>query len=101
MADRTQRFALISRFEKACKDREYPRALLNKNKEQWSADALLESYTFDELLEAMRYYFVVNSRPTWGNFANNVDKVLSAMETNHQDELLRAEMREKAKQWLT
>ena len=100
MADRKIRFMVISKFEKACKDHGLQRPVLNKNREQWAADALLESYRLDEIDSAMEYYFQINDRPTWGWFANNVDKLLMAIDVKRQDDEFRAEMREKAKGWL-
>lgn len=101
MADRTIRFMIISKFEKACKDHGFAKPTLNKNREQWAADALLESYRLDEITDAMEYYFTVSSRPTWGFFANNVDRLLAAEETKRQDDAFRAEQRKKAEAWLT
>lgn len=101
MADRTVRFMVLSRFEKACKDAGFPKPTLNKNKEQWAADALLESYRLDEIQSAMEYYMQVTQNPRWGWFANNIDRLLDAMEEARKDAEFRAEMREKAKAWQT
>ena len=101
MADRKIRFMVISKFEKACKDHGISKPPLNKNKEQWAADAILESFRLDEIDEAMAYYFKINQRPTWPWFVNNVDKLLLAIDVKKQDEEFRAGQREKAKQWLT
>jgi hypothetical protein len=100
VADRKERFALVSLFEKHCKMNDVAKPILNKNKEQWAADALLESFTFDELSDAMRYYFKVNQRPTWSWYSNNVEKIIAAEEADRQDKEFRAEMREKAKEWM-
>jgi hypothetical protein len=48
----------------------------------------------------MRYYFKVNQRPTWSWYSNNVEKIISAEEAEKQDKEFRAEMREKAKEWM-
>lgn len=101
MVDRKERFALLSRFEKYCKDNGIPLAAINKYNEQWAADALLESFTFDQLNKAMQYYFSINARPTWKGFANNADRLLQSMQAKVDDEQFRAEMRQKAKEWLS
>lgn len=101
MVDRKDRFVLLSLFDKHCRLRGIEKPNLNKNKEQWAADALLESYTIDQLDNAMRYYFMVNSRPTWSWYANNVDKIFAAAEADRQDKELRKQMRERAKEWLS
>jgi hypothetical protein len=101
MADRKIRFMVISKFEQKCKQHGRQRPVINKNREQWAADALLESYRLDVLETAMDYYLKVNDRPTWSWFAGNVDKLLMAIEIKKQDDEFRAKMREKAKLWLT
>jgi len=100
MADRKERFALVSLFEKHCKINGISKPVLNKNKEQWAADGLLESFTFDQLSDAMRYYFMINSKPTWSWYSNNVEKIIAAEEAVRQDKEFRAEMREKAREWI-
>jgi hypothetical protein len=100
MADRKDRFALISKFEQFCRNNNVPVPTLNKYNEQWAADALLESFSFNELKNAMQYYFSINVRPTWKGFANNADKLLQSMQAKKDDEEFRAEMRRKAKEWL-
>jgi hypothetical protein len=100
MADRTVRFMIISRFEKACKDHGHQKPTLNKNKEQWAADALLESYRIDEIQEAMDHYLAINERPSWNRFVHNVDGILAAIDSKKQDDIFRAEMREKGRAWL-
>ena len=101
MADRKLRYALISKFEDRLIMNGIPKPNMNRNKEQWTADALLESYDFDDIVSAMDYYCKVNERPNWTWFGYNVDKVMVAMEKKQQDEEFRAEMRKKAKEWLT
>lgn len=101
MADRKIRFMVISKFEKACRDNGIARPAINKNREQWAADALLESYRLDEIDEALDYYFKVNSSPKWSWFANNMDKILAAIDAKREDEEFRAEQRKRAQAWLT
>jgi hypothetical protein len=100
MADRKYRFALISKFEKKCRDQSLSVPTLNKHKEQWAADDLLESYDDPDLNSAMDYYFNINPRPTWKGYCNNVDRLLSSMKAKKADEEFRADMRQKAKEWL-
>ena len=101
MVDRKDRFILLSLFEKHCRLNGMPKPNLNKNKEQWAADALLESFTFEQLDNAMKYYFTVNSKPTWSWYSNNVEKIIVAAEAYNQDKEFRAQMRAKAKEWLS
>lgn len=100
MADRKDRFAIISKFEQHCRKSNVPVPQINKYNEQWASDALLESFPYQDILDAMEYYFQINRRPTWKGFANNADRLLQSMRLKKEDEEFRAEMRRKAKEWL-
>lgn len=101
MAERKNRFALISKFEQLCKLNGHQRPTLNRYKEQWAADDLLESWDDPQLYSAMEYYFKVNNTPTWKGYCNNVDRLLQSMKAQEEDAAFRAAMREKAKEWLS
>jgi hypothetical protein len=101
MVDRKERFALLSRYEKYCKQNNIVMPTMNKYNEQWAADALLESFTFDEIDSAMQYYFSINPNPTWKGFANNVDRLIQSRTAKEEDDKLRAERRAKAREWLS
>ena len=101
MADRKDRFAILSRYEKHCKINNLPTPNLNKYNEQWAADALAESFPIGDIYDAMEYYFSINPKPTWKGFANNVDRLLQSKVEKEQDDRLRAERRAKAKEWLS
>jgi hypothetical protein len=100
MAERKNRFALISRFEKLCKINGYDRPTLNKHREQWAADDLLESWDDPQLYSAMEYYFKINGSPTWRGYCSNVDRLLQSIKAKEEDEKFRAQMRLKAREWL-
>lgn len=100
MADRKNRFAILSKFEQHCKKNNISHPQINKYNEQWASDALLESFSYEEILDAMEYYFKINGRPTWKGFANNADRLLQSMRLKKEDEDFRAEMRKKAREWL-
>jgi hypothetical protein len=101
MADRKSRFAVLSRYEKHCKISGLPQINMNKYNEQWAADALLESFSMEDIYGAMEYYFAINSNPTWKGFANNVDRLLQSKAAREEDDRLRAERRKQAKEWLS
>lgn len=101
MADRKDRFALLSKFEQYCKKNNIRPPQINKYNEQWASDALLESFSFKEIVDAMEYYFQINNRPTWKGFANNVDRLIQSMQAKIVDDEFRKEMRKKAKEWLS
>ena len=101
MADRKERFAVLSRFEKHCKLKNLPPLNMNKYNEQWAADALLESFPIQKIYDVMEYYFSINQSPTWKGFANNVDRLIQSKAAKEEDDKLRAERRAKAKEWLS
>jgi len=101
MADRKERFAVLSRFEKHWRSTELPPLQINKYNEQWAADALLESFSIHEIYDSMEYYFSINPRPTWKGFANNLDRLIQSRAAKEEDDRLRAERRAKAKEWLS
>lgn len=101
MADRKERFAILSRYEKHCKIKGIPNPVINKYNEQWAADALIESFPIGVIYDAMEYYFSINSHPTWKGFANNVDRLIQSKAAKEEDDRLRAERRAKAKEWLS
>ena len=101
MAEKKNRFALISKFESMCKINGYQKPVLNKHKEQWAADDLLESWDGPEIYSAMEYYFQVNNSPSWKGFCNNVDRLLQSKAEKEEDDRLRAERRIQAKEWLS
>lgn len=100
MSDRKNRFALISKFEQLCKLKGLQRPTLNRYKEQWAADDLLESWDDPDVYRAMEYYFQINNAPTWKGFCNNVDRLLQSMQAKKEDDEFRAQMRQKAREWL-
>lgn len=100
MVDRKYRFAVLSRFEKLVKTYGYEPVVINKYNEQWAADALLESIDIEDIYDAMDYYFKINPRPTWKGFANNVDRLIQSKKDKEEDERLRAERRQMAKEWM-
>lgn len=101
MADRKNRFAVLSTYEKHCKMNSLPSPNINKYNEQWAADALLESFPTEEIYSAMDYYFSINQRPTWRGFANNVDRLIQSKKEKEEDNQARLERRVKAKEWLS
>ena len=101
MADRKNRFAVLSRYEKHCRVNGLPEPNINKYNEQWAADALLESFPIEDIYDSMEYYFSINPHPTWKGFANNIDRLLQSKAAKEEDDKMRAERRAKAKEWLS
>ena len=101
MAERKDRFALLSRYSKLHTIKHQAKPQLNLNVEQWAADALIESYGLQACYDLLEYYFQVSPNPTWKYFANYAQEIIDRQEQYKQDLVERAERREKAKKWLS
>lgn len=99
--ERKDRMALLSRYSKLHAARYKEKPLLNLNVEQWSADALIESYGLPFCYDLLEYYFEVSQSPTWKYFANYADKIIELREDYKRDLKERAERRKAAKVWLS
>jgi hypothetical protein len=101
MADRKERFALLSRYSKLHTAKYEARPQINLNVEQWAADALIESYGLQECYDLMQYYFDVAPSPTWKYFAHYAQDIIDRKEQYKQDLLERQQRRQLAKKWLS
>jgi hypothetical protein len=101
MADRKDRFALLSRYSKLHAARYEARPQINLNVEQWAADALIESYTLQYCYDLLQYYFDVAQTPNWKYFANYAQDIIDRRNQYSQDILDRQQRRIAAKKWLS
>jgi hypothetical protein len=101
VADRKDRMALLSRYNKFYLKRYEQKSNLNINVEQWAADALIESYGISECYELLEYYFSIAQEPSWNYFAYNAEKILNGRLDVQQDLKERIERRELARKWLS
>ena len=93
--------ALLSRFDKHYKFKLEQKPQYNKWVEQWSADALIESYGLDKCYELLEYYFDITPHPSWNHFAYIADDILERIQEQEKDLNERQKRREKAKEWLS
>jgi len=100
MADRKDRMALLSRYQKLHTLRYKEKPSHNLNKEQWSADMLIESYGLPFCYDLLEYYFESAQSPDWRYFANYAEEILKSKARIDQDTIERAERRRLAKEWL-
>jgi hypothetical protein len=101
MADRKDRMALLSRFNKFYLQRYEQKSNMNLNVEQWAADALIESYGISDCYDILEYYFSIAQEPSWNYFAYNTEKIINGKKETEQDKIDRAERRRMAKEWLS
>ena len=90
MAERKDRMALLSRFNKLYLQRYEQKSNMNLNVEQWAADGLVESYGVSECYDLLDYYF-----------AYNAEKILNGKLEVEQDKNERLERRNIARKWLS
>ena len=101
MADRKDRMALLSRFNKLYLQRYEQKSNMNLNVEQWAADGLVESYGLPQCYDLVDYYFGIAQEPNWNFFAYNAEKILNGKIDKEQDDKDRIQRRLKAKEWLS
>ena len=101
MADRKDRMALLSRFNKFYLQRYEQKSNMNLNVEQWAADALVESYGIAQCYDILEYYFSIAQEPSWNYFAYNAEKIINGKAEVEQDKKERQERRKLAKEWLS
>jgi hypothetical protein len=99
MADKKLRFALLDQFKKKLTTINKAQDI-NLYSQQWAADALIESYGYDNCIEIMDYYFIISASPDWTWFTYNYEKVLQSKRLEDEDMQLRAKLRAGAKKWL-
>ena len=101
MAERKDRMALLSRYNKLYLQRYEKKSNINLNVEQWASDALVESYGISACYDLLEYYFSISQDPTWNFFAYNAEKILNGKLDKEQDDKERIERRARAKEWLS
>ena len=101
MAERKDRMALLSRYNKLHLQRYEQKSNLNLNVEQWAADALVESYGISACYDLLDYYFQIAQNPSWNFFAYNAQEILNGRMAIEQDLKERAERRKLAREWLS
>ena len=101
MAERKDRMALLSRYNKFYMQRYERKSNINLNVEQWAADALVESYGLPQCYDLLDYYFKIAEEPSWSHFAYNAEKILNGkldVERDLEDRKIRREL---ARKWLS
>lgn len=75
---------------------------LNRNTAKWAARDIIDSFGYDECINAVNWYFSVkDSGYDWNWFVNNTEKLLEARQDYNDDLEFRKQMRQKAKEWLS
>ena len=101
MAERKDRMALLSRYNKLHLQKYQVKNSMNLNVEQWASDALVESYGISQCYDLLDYYFKIAENPSWNYFTYNAEKILSGKLEVDQDIKDRTERRTLARKWLS
>lgn len=99
MAEKKYRFAILTKFKKLLSERNIY-SDINIYSQQWAADAMIESYGYEETIDAIEYYFKISASPDWNWFAYNSEKVIQSKRSEEEDRIIRAKLRAGAKKWL-
>lgn len=97
-ADSKQPYALLSLYEKLYTERYNKASRLNKFKEKWAMQDVIESVGYDRARELLEYYFRVTKQGhpiQW--FFYNFDRLDDMLLQSQEDELRRKKMREATK----
>ena len=97
-ADSKQPYALLSLYEKLYSERYNKVSRLNKFKEKWAMQDVIESVGYDRARELLEYYFRVTKQGhpiQW--FFYNFDRLDDMLLQSQEDELRRKKMREATK----
>jgi predicted Zn-dependent protease with MMP-like domain len=98
VAEKKDRFALISRYKKLTKEKNLTEENINIHIQQWAADSLIESYGVEQSYDLIEYYVGVS--PTWKWLVDNAHKVYDAKKIKEEDDVARKLLKEQAKEWL-
>lgn len=101
MADRKDRMALLSRFNKHYQAKYQVKPTYNLWAEQWAADALIESYGLQDCYNLLEYYFESAQRPDWKYFSNFAHEIIISKQNYELDLEERKQRRQLAKKWLS
>jgi hypothetical protein len=101
MADRKDRMALLSRYNKLHLQRYEQKSNLNLNVEQWAADALVESYGLPVCYDLLDFYFSISTTPSWSIFAYKAHELFNSKNAIQEDIKERQERRKLARKWLS
>ena len=94
-------FSLISEYQKRYREKYGVTPEINKFKEKWAAQDLLDSFGLDRCVIALDTQFDCEVPHTWIYFARNCDKLLEHVDAVEKDLEERRRARELAKAWLS
>lgn len=100
MATRPERMAVINHFAKGFHSLVQKKLIINRNKEQWAADNLLESYGKEDLYAVMDRYLATCDTPTWRDFTYVVDEIYDTMKAEAEDRRQRELAKNRFKEWI-
>lgn len=100
MADRKQKFGLLSYFTTQYAKYTGRKVTINKYAGQWDADALIDSYGYEECRLMVDRYLSLSSSPSWKGFARDAQKVWDGMQEEEADSKNRSLIKKRFKEWI-
>lgn len=100
MSDKKQRYAIINYFKKKAAEYGVSTKPINIHSQQWAAEAMIESYGYEECFAIIDYYFYVTETPDWSWLTYNSERLVQSKLAEEEDRELRKHLRRGAKKWL-
>ena len=100
MAERRQRFGLVSYFERGYMNATGEKLVINRYSGQWDADALIESYGYADCKSLVDRYFSITDGPSWKRFVSKADKIYHGAIEEKEDLEQRRIMKQRAAAWM-
>lgn len=95
-----QNYAIISKYQSLYKTKAGQSYSINKFKEKWAAQDLIDSYGYDRVLLAMNYMFEVGTKVSWPYFVKNCGTILNYYDGVQRDIAERQERARIMEEWL-
>lgn len=90
--EKQQAQALISQYIGLCRDKYGKEPVVNRFKEKWAFQDVIDSLGYDRAVEVLNFYFATESRDRHGlqTFLYNFDKLHESLEARDADRAKRA-----------
>jgi len=92
-------YSLLSEYSRLYQERYGSKPVVNKYKEKWAMNSLIEDFGKEEVLETLVYYFKLSKdRHPINWFYNNFSTIYNSRISIEKDDKIRSEARKKTQQ---
>lgn len=96
-AAQKQPYMLISLFEHLFEQRAGRKLTLNKYREKWGFQDMIDSVGYDRAVEIIKFYFSTDNQWTTSHLFNVFDKLDDSLRKRDEDRVKRAKLREETR----